>query len=171
MRFPLIAPIIDELREDAFSPLWEATGDSATYIYGLEMLAIVGIRLSLGGKLRNKTVVFYIDNSNCRDALFRGYTDAKVIDSLVQIFWAQINRLGIFLRFELIPSDSSPADTPTRFDSLPFPIRKRSNFGVLESLRGLVDSDLVLKRSAFPQLTFSGPDDNPHTMGTSLRNF
>ena len=103
MRFPLIAPIIDELREDAFSPLWEATGDSATYIYGLEMLAIVGIRLSLGGKLRNKTVVFYIDNSNCRDALFRGYTDTKVIDSLVQIFWAQINRLGISAWFELIP--------------------------------------------------------------------
>ena len=44
----------------------------------------MGILLSLGGELRNKTVVFYIDNSNCRDALVRGYTDSKVIDSLVQ---------------------------------------------------------------------------------------
>ena len=91
-----------------------------------------------------------MDNSNCRDALVRGYTDTKAIDSLVRIFWAQINRLGISAWFELIPSDSNPADAPTRFDSLPFPIRKRSNFGVLESLRKLVDSDLALKRSAFP---------------------
>ena len=50
------------------------------------MLAIVGILLSLGEKLRNKTVVFYIDNSNCRDALVRGYADTKAIDPLVQIF-------------------------------------------------------------------------------------
>ena len=50
------------------------------------MLAIVGIPLSVGGKLRNKTAVFYIDNPNCRDAPVRGYTDTKAIDSLVQFF-------------------------------------------------------------------------------------
>ena len=67
------------------------------------MIAIVGILLSLVGKLRNKTVVSHIDYANCRGALVRGYTNTKVIDSLVQISWAQINRLGIFAWFELIP--------------------------------------------------------------------
>ena len=135
------------------------------------MLAIVGARLFLGEKLRNKTAVFYIDNSNCRDALVRGNTDTKAIDSLVRIFWAQINRLGISAWFEMIPSDSNPADEPTRFESLPFAIRKRTNFGVLESLMTLVGSDLVLKRSAFPHLKVSGSDDNPPYMGPSSRNF
>ena len=125
------------------------------------MLAIVGILLSLGEKLRNKTVVFYIDNSNCRDALFRGYDDTRAVDSLVRIFRAQINRIGIFARFELIPSDSNPSDAPTRFASLPFPIRERTNFGVLESLTTLVDSDLLIKRSTFPHMKFPGSDDNP----------
>ena len=115
-------PAIDELRGETSPPLWGATFDSATYIYGLEMLAVVGILLFLGAGLRNKTVVFYIDNSNCRDALARGYTNTKVIDSLVQIFLAQVNRLGIFAWFELTPSDPNPSDAPTRFVLLPFPI-------------------------------------------------
>ena len=51
------------------------------------MLAIVGIPIALGGKLRNKTAVFYIANSNCRDAIVSGYTDTKAIDSLCRIFW------------------------------------------------------------------------------------
>ena len=46
-------PVIDELRAESSSPIWETTCDSATYIYGLEMIAIVGIPLSSGGALRN----------------------------------------------------------------------------------------------------------------------
>ena len=126
------------------------------------MRAIVGIPLSLGGELRNKTVVFYTDNANCRDALVRGYTATKVADSLVQICWAQINRIGIFAWFELMSSDSNPSDAPTRFASPPFPIRKRTNFGVPESLTTLVYSDLGIKRSTFPHMKFSGSDANPH---------
>ena len=83
------------------------------------MLAAVGILLSLCEELRNKTVGFYIDNSNCRDALVRGYTDTTAIDSLVHFFWAEINRVGISAWFELIPSDSNPSDAPTRFASPP----------------------------------------------------
>ena len=162
-------PIIDELREEASSLLWENNFPGTTYIYGLEMLAIVGILLSLGGKLRNKTVVFYIDNSNCRDAHVSGYTETNVIDSLVQIFQAQINRRGIYAWFELIPSDPNPFDAPIRFASLPFPIRKSNNFGVLETLLTLVEADLVIKRSASPHLTFSGSYDNPHLWAHRIR--
>ena len=78
-------PIIDELMEAASSPMGD-TFEGATYIYGRDMLAIVGILLPLGGELRNKTVVFYLDNFNCRDALVRWYTATKLVDSLVRIF-------------------------------------------------------------------------------------
>ena len=61
------------------------------------MLAVVGILLSLGEKLRNMAAVYYIDNSNRRGALVRGYTDTKDFDSLFHISWAQVSRLGIFL--------------------------------------------------------------------------
>ena len=48
------------------------TFDVTTYIYGLEMVAIVATVLNLCDFVRNKNVVFYIDNSNAKGALVKG---------------------------------------------------------------------------------------------------
>ena len=58
------------------------------------MLAIIAIFLVLGEQLRNKNVTIYIDNSNARGALVRGYTDTKAVWEMVRIFRAHVQRLG-----------------------------------------------------------------------------
>ena len=136
--------VFSELRAEVSNPLWEVTLAGTTYIYGLEMLAIVAIILVLGEQLRNKNVTIYIDNSNARDALVRGYTDTKAVDKMVQIFWAHVQRLGISVWFELIPSGVNPADTPTRDAPLPLPAEKTKKFGILEAIRIWIDSQLSI---------------------------
>ena len=54
------------------TPEWGQTFGATTFIYGLEMLDIIATVLILGEFLRNKNVVFYIDNSNAKGALVKG---------------------------------------------------------------------------------------------------
>ena len=135
-------PCFEELRVETSEEEWETTFRDTTYIYGLEMIAIVATVLVLGEKLRGKNVTFYIDNSNCRDALVRGQTDTKVIDNLVKLFWAHVQRLEIYCWFEVIPSGLNPADAPTRDASLPLRVKESRSFGILKALRIWLDSEM-----------------------------
>ena len=135
-------PCFEELRADASEPGWETTFINTTYIYGLEMIAIAATVLVLGERLRGKNVTFYIDSSNCRDALVRGKTDTKVIDNLVKLFWAHIQRLGINAWFEVIPSGLNPADAPTRDSPSPIKVKKSRSFGISKALRIWLDSEI-----------------------------
>ena len=133
--------VFSELRAETSIPLWEETLKGQR-IYGLEVIAIIAIFLALGEQLRNKNVAVYIDNSNARDALARGYTETKAVDQTVQLFRAHARRLGSSERFELIPSGVNPADTTTRDAPLPHPVKKTQKFGILEALRVSIDSQL-----------------------------
>ena len=77
------------------------------------MLATLAVIFAEADFLRGN-VAFYIDNSNCRDSLVRGFTETKIINRMVQLFWAQIRRLNISAWFELVASDFNPPDAPTR---------------------------------------------------------
>ena len=48
-----------------------------------------------GGFSQGADVTFYIDNSNCRDALVRGYTATKAINRMVKLFWPQVEKLSL----------------------------------------------------------------------------
>ena len=137
-------------------PKWESTFIITAYIYGLEMLAILATIFLEGGFLRWKNVTFYIDNSNCRDALVRGYTETKIIDRTVKLFWPQVGKLGISVWSELVPSGFNPADAPTRAAPLPFPVRRQSKFGILTDLRLWVESEELNEDQAHPT------QDNSH---------
>ena len=92
---PSDRPIIDELRE-AFPPLVKYLRRSNLYMRARNARHRRNYPC-LRWKLRDKTVVFYIDNSNCRGALARDYAATKAIDSLVQIFGSK--SIGsVFLR-------------------------------------------------------------------------
>ena len=105
------------------------------------MLAILATIFLEWGFLRREIAAFYIDNSNCRDALSRGYTETKIVDRRVKFFWSQVKKLGISVWSELIPSDFNPADSPTRAAPLPFPVRRQSKFGILTALRLWAESE------------------------------
>ena len=102
-------------------PKWESTFILTTYIYGLDMLAILATILLEGGFLRGKNVTFYSDNSNCRDALVRGYTETEIIDRMVKLFWPHVGKLGISVWFELAHQASTrltPRQVPIHFPSM-----------------------------------------------------
>ena len=60
---------------------------------------------------------------------------------MVKLFWHQVKNLDLSARFELIPADFNPADSPTRDAALPFPGRRKSKFGISEALRFWVESE------------------------------
>ena len=101
------------------------------------------------GQLRNNflrgrfpqrgNIAFYVDNSNSRDALVRGYTETKVINRMVKPFWHQVGELGISAWFEITPSDFNPADAPTGAAPLPPPVRRKSKFEILGGLTHWVE--------------------------------
>ena len=84
------------------------------YVYGLEIIDVVAILVALAGQLSSRTATFYIVNSNSSGPIVRGYTETTVVDSPVRFFRSQIQSLGIWVRFELIPEGANPPGPPTR---------------------------------------------------------
>ena len=74
-------------------------------------------------------------------ALVRGYTETKVINRMVKLFWSLVKKLGISVWFEIVRSVFNPADAPTRDAPLPFPVRGKSKFELLESIWIWIESD------------------------------
>ena len=120
---------------------WQTTFKDTTYIYGLEMLAIIATVYILGDFLRNKNVVFYVDNSNAKDALVKGFSPTRIINRMVRIFWACMQRNGIWAWIEQIESEKNISDLPTRGEELPLKSQVKRNFGILENLRRLIETD------------------------------
>ena len=51
---------------------WGTIFKDTTFIFGLELLAVVATVFRLRDLLRHKNVILYVDNSNNKDALVRG---------------------------------------------------------------------------------------------------
>ena len=117
------------------------TFKDTTYIYGLEMLAIIAVVYILGEYLENKNIVFYVDNSNSKDALVKGFSPTVAINRMTQLFWARMQKLGARAWVEYISSGKNIRDLPTRRAELPLKTQARRNFGILEQLRGMIEKE------------------------------
>ena len=127
-----------------FDILWAETSDptrgetfaSAALIYGLEILAILAKLVASAAFLWGGDVTFYIDNSNCANALVSVCTKTTAVGRMVKLFWPQIQKIGISAWFELASSDLNTVDATTRWESAAFPSRGGggSKFGFLEAL-------------------------------------
>ena len=133
--------------EEISSEEWSNTFKDTTYIYGLEMLAIIAVVYILGEYLKNKNIVFYVDNSNSKDALVKGFSPTPVINRMTQLFWARMQKLGARAWIEYIPSGKNICDLPTRKEELPLKTQVRRDFGNLEHLRGMLER--VCPKEAF----------------------
>ena len=123
------------------STSWESTFKDTTYIYGLEMLAVIATIYLLGEFLRNKNVVIYVDNTNTKDALVKGFSPTRVINRMIQIFWASIQRNGIWVWIEHVGSTKNISDLPTRGVELPLKSQVEREFGILEKLREIIEQE------------------------------
>ena len=111
----LIEGVAEWVLSEVSEPDWATFSDHTTYIYGLEMLAILQTALATGELLMGGNVVFYIDNSNSMGALIRGSPDTLVIRKMAQLFRKRAQDLEISVWLEKIPSWINIADLPTRF--------------------------------------------------------
>ena len=111
---------------------WVSVFDSTTYIYGLEMLAIIATLMKCRTILRGRNVVFYIDNTNAKDALVKGFPPNPAINRLIQLFRAIVQVEGIWAWFERAPSGVNVGGLPTRNAKISFPADYEWGFGFLD---------------------------------------
>ena len=123
------------LLSEVADPVWETIFCETTLIYGLELLAVVATIFALKDFLRGKNVTFYVDNPNTKDAMVKGFSLTKVINILIQIFWAFAQSSGARFWFEQVPSNRNIADLPTRLEKLPAKTEFSSSFPILDILR------------------------------------
>ena len=76
----------DTVLSDVGDPSGETTLCESTYIYGLEMLAVLATLLVLRGRLMGENITIYVGNSNAKDALVNGISKTQAIDRIIRIF-------------------------------------------------------------------------------------
>ena len=116
---------------------WETIANDTTAIYCLEMLAAIALISALMDFIQDKNVVFYVGNSNTKDALAKGHSDTRAIDIIIRIFWEFAQASGTWVWIEQAPSSRNISDLPTRNAPLPLPSKAESSFGILNILKEL----------------------------------
>ena len=106
----------------------------AALIYGLELLDAAAI-FFLMGFLRGKNVTLYVDNSNTRGALVRGYSQTMVIRIAILISRAFAQFSGARFWFEQVPTNRNIAFLPTRMAKLPSNTKALIPFPILNILK------------------------------------
>ena len=79
-----------------------------------EILAAQQALESNKGVLKNRRVVFWIDNTSAISALQRGYSSGDPFNQITKSFWCTIAKQNIWPWFEFIPSKGNPADCVSR---------------------------------------------------------
>lgn len=99
---------------------WAAGGEPHA-IAQAELLPVLVARLTWADRLRNRFVVYYIDNESVREALVRGWTGALASRALLlQCAWADV-ALSAVSWYARVPSPSNPADGPSRLEDPAMP--------------------------------------------------
>ena len=64
--------------------------------------------------MRGRQVLQFIDNNSAKDALIRGWSAHPASEGIVRAVWEQEMELQTATWYERVPSDSNPADEPSR---------------------------------------------------------
>ena len=91
-----------------------------TYIGQFELIAAITPFVSLPPEwLHGRPVELWIDNSMAIGSLLRGYSGVPDCARIVNMFHFAIAKLGLAsLWIDYVPSESNPADIPSRFDEM-----------------------------------------------------
>ena len=119
---------------------WVRTFEDTSYIYGLEMLAILATLMERGDDLRNQSVTFYIDNNNALLAILKNSAKPIAIQAMTGLIWHRIQELNITPWFERVPSKRNIADLPTRHVKIKYKSLKREKFRQTIALHGIIET-------------------------------
>ena len=100
--------------------LLEAVRQRQTYICQYELIGAITPFVSLPpGLLHGRPVELYIDNSPALSGLIRGYSGLSDSARIINTFHFAIARLCLSsLWIDYVPSESNPADEPSRFHEM-----------------------------------------------------
>ena len=96
-------------------------GDHRRQLTGqAELLPVVLAQRSWAGRWRGRKIVLFVDNDSARHALIKGGSPIQASARLVGLFWAGEARAMSYTWTERVPSESNPADGPSRlaFDDM-----------------------------------------------------
>jgi hypothetical protein len=68
----------------------------------------------MGEKLRGKKVLLFVDSEPVEGALVKGYSALEDMSELTRVFWEQAAKLEVLIYIDRVPTDSNPADLPSR---------------------------------------------------------
>ena len=120
---------------------WKSAFDSTSYIYGIEMLAVLTTLVEKGAGLENRLVTFYINNNAMLEILQNSATPAS-IQAMKGLIWHRIRELNITSRFGRVPSKRNIAELPTRSVKIKYKSRKRGKFRMAIALQKLIETTI-----------------------------
>ena len=90
---------------------WEAR---ATHIVMIELLGVLAAIDHLALRLRGRRAILLVDSEPVESALIIGGSNKEDMNELATIFWDIVLRNDICLFITRVPTDSNPADGPSR---------------------------------------------------------
>ena len=85
-----------------------------TQICMIELLAAVMAVQTFREEIRGKLVLLFIDSEPVEAALIKGYSAKEDVCELVGIFWELVLELRCSVYIDRVPTDSNPADNPSK---------------------------------------------------------
>ena len=115
-----------------------------------EILPVLIAKSIWGDKLRNRKVIYFIDNDSARLALIKGYSPVLASLLLIMTSAQQDAELSSAPWYARVPTHSNPADEPSRMESTE--LRKKGALLVEPRLKGFNDwfADILKMGAADP---------------------
>ena len=83
-------------------------------MFQAEVMPVLVAAATWGRRLQDRQAIIFLDNEAARFALVKGYTPVLSAATLVGEAWLQFAVHGVAVWFCRVPTDSNPADAPSR---------------------------------------------------------
>ena len=97
---------------------WLAAGTKHP-VFQAELLPVAMAAASWAEALRDRSVILFLDNDAARYALVKGYSPVTSAARLVGEAWLSFAACGAAVWFARVPTESNPADAPSRGQECP----------------------------------------------------
>ena len=105
-----------QFSSDVPKPIVQRWFPRKTQICMIELLAAVVAVQTFREEIRGKLVLLFIDSEPVEAALIKGYSAKEDVCELVGLFWDLVLELRCSVYIDRVPTDSNPADNPSRGD-------------------------------------------------------
>ena len=135
---------------------------NTSFIFGLELEAVVSAVFFARERLRGQTVTIYIDRNAALAALINGDSSSEAACLLIATFWFLAAAFDISIWLERVDTARNIADLPTRGCPLPFPVFEETAFPRLSEILKYYQEKIA--NNSFGLLNESMEETPPNTI-------